>query len=89
MIEEITSSRFWKTGEIEAPLGRGMNLQIEIKNVDLIYSRIKKANYPIFFEMEEKWYRKHTTEVGNKQFLVQDPSGYLLRFTEDLGLREI
>ena len=40
-------------------------------------------------EPEEKWYRKDSIEVGNKQFLVQDPDGYLLRFTQDLGKRPI
>ena len=39
--------------------------------------------------MEEKWYRKNDKEVGHKQFLVQDPDGYLLRFFQDLGIREI
>ena len=37
--------------------------------------------------MEEKWYRKNDTEVGNKQFLVQDPDGYILRFFQNLGMR--
>ena len=23
--------------------------------------------------------------LGNKEFLIQDPDGYLLRFTQDLG----
>ena len=27
--------------------------------------------------------------LGNKEFLVQDPDGYLLRFSEDLGEKEI
>jgi catechol 2,3-dioxygenase-like lactoylglutathione lyase family enzyme len=89
MIEELTSSRFWETGEMEAPLGRGMNLQIEIQDVDEVYNKLKEVNYPIFFEMEEKWYRKNNKEVGNRQFLIQDPSGYLLRFAKDLGIREI
>jgi hypothetical protein len=35
----------------------------------------------------KKRYRVGDKETGNKQFLVQDPDGYLLRFFEDLGLR--
>ena len=27
--------------------------------------------------------------LGNKEFLVQDPDGYLLRFSEDLGEKEM
>jgi hypothetical protein len=40
-------------------------------------------------EPEVKWYRKTDVEVGVKQFLVQDPDGYLIRFTEYLGERAI
>lgn len=37
--------------------------------------------------MEEKWYRADDAYLGNKQFIVQDPDGFLLRFFEDLGER--
>ena len=43
----------------------------------------------LFLEVEEKWYRVDDQEAGNRQFLVMDPDGYLLRFTEDLGVRQI
>ena len=90
MIEGLTDkSRTWKVGNLERPFGRGMHFQIEIPDVESLYDNFKKAKHPIFFEMEEKWYRKNDTEVGNKQFLVQDPDGYLLRFFQDLGSRSI
>lgn len=38
-------------------------------------------------ECEEAWYRKGDFEVGQRQFLVQDPDGYLLRLVEGLGER--
>ena len=28
-------------------------------------------------------------EVGNRQFIVLDPDGYMLRFAQDLGKRKI
>ncbi len=90
MIEGLTEkSRTWKVGNLERPFGRGMHFQIEIPDVQSLYENFKKANHPIFFEMEEKWYRKNDKEIGNKQFLVQDPDGYLLRFFQDLGIRPI
>ena len=90
MIEGLTDkSRAWKVGELERPFGRGMHFQIEVLDVQSLYLGFKKADYPIFFEMEEKWYRKNDQEVGNKQFLVQDPDGYLLRFFQDMGTRSI
>lgn len=38
-------------------------------------------------ELEERWYRPDAFEAGNRQFVVADPDGYLLRFFEDLGRR--
>ncbi|MDO8483030.1 MAG: VOC family protein [bacterium] len=90
MIEGLTDkSRTWKVGELKRPFGRGMHFQIEVPDVQSLYQNFKKADYPIFFEMEEKWYRMNDKELGNKQFLVQDPDGYLLRFFQDLGTREV
>ncbi len=51
------------------------------------YLRLGDAGYPLYLPLEEKWYRKGETEVGNRQFVVADPDGYLLRFYEDLGTR--
>ena len=88
MIEGLTDkSRVWKVGNLERPFGRGMHFQIEVPDVQSLYENFKKANWPIFFDMEEKWYRVKDHEVGNKQFLVQDPDGYLFRFFQDLGTR--
>ena len=87
MIEVIEDGDRWHVGTREYPLGQGINFQIEVTGVQEIYDNCKKVNYPIFYEIEEKWYRKDDSEVGNKQFLVQDPDGYLLRFFQDLGER--
>lgn len=40
---------------------------------------------PLYLEVEDKWYRKDDYEVGNRQFVVADPDGYLLRFFQPLG----
>ena len=88
MIEGLTiKSRSWLVGQMERPFGRGMHLQIEVQDVDRLYQSFKKAEYQIFFDLEEKWYRVNDKEIGHKQFLVQDPDGYLLRFFEKIGSR--
>jgi predicted lactoylglutathione lyase len=38
--------------------------------------------------IEENWYEVNGKKYGNKEFLVQDPDGYLLRFSEDIGIRD-
>lgn len=88
MIESLSDkSRAWKVGSLEIPFGRGMHFQIQVDNVQNLYEKFIKINYPLFLDMEDKWYRVDEKEVGNRQFLIQDPDGYLLRFYENLGIR--
>ncbi|WFD09233.1 bleomycin resistance protein [Tepidibacter hydrothermalis] len=86
MIEEING--YWETGELSYPFGRGINFQIEVDNIYALYKNIKKHDYPIKIDIEENWYRADDKLVGQKEFLVMDPDGYLLRFAQDLGERE-
>ncbi len=85
MIQEVDiENNKWKTGGLEYPLGVGINFQIDVTNIDEIYNRLKKSGYKIFVQMEDHWYRKDNVLMGCKEFLVQDPNGYLLRFSQDL-----
>lgn len=90
MLQEIDiENNKWGTGKLEYPLGVGINFQIEVPNIDEIYNKLKKFNYKIFVEIEDHWYRKEHTLLGCREFLVQDPNGYLLRFSQDLGEKEV
>jgi len=75
----------WETGTLEYPLGRGINFQIKVDTVEPLLQALEENKYPLYQKLEENWYRKGNAEVGHKEFLVQDPDGYLLRFAEDLG----
>lgn len=88
MFCELKDINKWETGKLEYPFGRGINFQLEVDNVDNIYINLKNAGYPIMIEMDENWYRQDDKLLGNKEFLVQDPDGYLLRFFEDLGSKD-
>ncbi|CAA2099614.1 hypothetical protein MBUL_00241 [Methylobacterium bullatum] len=79
----------WLTGRLEPPLGRGINLQIAVDAVDPILAALDAASWPLFRPAHEAWYRIGKMEVGLRQFLVQDPDGYLLRFAEGLGRRPL
>lgn len=90
MIQEVDiENNKWGTGKIEYPLGIGINFQIDVTNIDEIYNRIKEAGYKLFVEMEDHWYRKDNILMGCREFLVQDPNGYLLRFSQDLEKKEV
>lgn len=94
MLEQVPgegedTSRAWIAGPLEAPFGRGINFQIEVSDVEALYAGVNAANAPVFLPIESRWYRKTDYEVGNRQFIVQDPDGYLLRFYQDLGRRHV
>lgn len=82
MIEEINNN--WNTGKLERPFGRGINFQIEVKNIKPFLENIKKNKYRIFREPEEHQYKVRDKIIRCKEFLVQDLDGYLLRFSEDM-----
>ena len=87
MIEKINET--WKTAKLESPLGRGINFQIEVKEIEPIIQSLKSNNYSLFKEPKENWYKKENELLGNLEFLVQDPDGYLLRFSQDIGVKKI
>ena len=89
MLDQINQGRTWTTGTLEAPLGRGINLEIQVAPLDAVWERITQAQWPIFVEPEEKWYRAGDVEIGVRQFLVQDPDGYLVRLQEEIGERPV
>ena len=76
----------WDVGELKYPFGNGINFEIDInRQISTIYDKLRQSGYKIAFDIEENWYRENNVLHGNKEFLVQDPDGYLLRFSEDLG----
>lgn len=77
----------WETGALEPPLGRGINFQIFVDSVAPLLAALKQHEWALFRECHDAWYRIAGEERGNRQFLVQDPDGYLLRFAQDLGAR--
>jgi len=83
------AARQWITDTLARPFGRGINFQIEVSGVGPILARLGEANWPLYMDCEDKWYRVGACEVGQRQFLVQDPDGYLLRVAEDLGERPL
>lgn len=89
MLDQINQGRTWATGMLEAPLGRGINLEIQVVPLDAAWERLTQAQWPIFVEPEEKWYRAGDVEIGVRQFLVQDPDGYLVRLQEEIGERPV
>lgn len=90
MLEQHGVGRNWITGPLEAPLGRGVNVQISVAHIDPILTALREAGHALFMEPETTWYRiSDGTEAGVRQFLVTDPDGYLIRFQTSIGHRPI
>lgn len=90
MLDEIKPGKTdWDTGKLEHPLGRGINFQIDVDNIDPLLTSLNIHQYSVFVEPKDNWYRKEDKLVGNREFLVQDPDGYLLRFAQGLGYKNI
>lgn len=77
----------WRVGPLEPPFGRGMNLSIECPDALALAGALERAGYTLRQAVEERWYRSNDRHRGQRNFLVLDPDGYLLRFAEDLGWR--
>lgn len=78
MLEQINDN--WNTGDLEYPFGRGINISMTVANVEEYYEKIKKSNYDIFKKIMTNKYRVDDIIYEDKEFLIQDPDGYLLRF---------
>ncbi|WP_238913511.1 hypothetical protein [Achromobacter insolitus] len=48
---------------------------------------LASAKWPLFRDPAEQWYRGNNVEIGVREFLPQDPDGYLLRFSARIGER--
>ena len=79
MIEEVNNN--WSFGKLSYPFGNGINLSMEVSDIDSLYQKVKKLDIPIFRELKVSEYKVDDEVYQDKEFLIQDPDGYLLRFT--------
>ena len=85
MLEEANAG-IWQTGELAQPFGRGVNFQIECADTAVLINALAVVNHPLWRGLREEWREVGDGIIaGSQEFLVQDPDGYLLRFTQDLG----
>jgi len=90
MLEQAAGpGRRFRTAPLEYPYGRGVNFQIEVTDVDALHARVQSDGCTLVIPLEERWYRQNQVESGNRQSVVADPDGYLLRFFTNLGQRPV
>jgi catechol 2,3-dioxygenase-like lactoylglutathione lyase family enzyme len=74
--------RTWLAGPLEAPYGRGVNFQIAVEGATALRDAALAAGAPLIQDLEEKTYLRDDEPVRVRQCVMQDPDGYLLRFSE-------
>ncbi len=79
----------WNTGELIKPLGRGINLQIEVDDLTPILTSLQRHNIALYRPLEDNYYNIGDDEICQREFLVQDPDGYLLRFSQYIENKKI
>ena len=90
MLQELGGSgRYFSNAPMAHPYGRGVNFQIEVADVDALYARVRAGGFEVPIPLEDRWYRQDAIENGNRQFVVANPDGYLLRFFTGLGQRPV
>ena len=89
MLDEIGKGHTFDDGQPPAarPFGRGLDLRIRVAAIAPLLAGLRRHRIPLLLEPEERWYRRDATALGQRQFVVADRDGYLLRFCEDLGQR--
>lgn len=81
MIEQY-HAQGWNTAELVPPLGRGVNFQIEVDDIEAVQNRLAANNIALYRQLQDNHYHIGETSACQREFLVQDPDGYLLRFSQ-------
>lgn len=79
----------WETGPMEAPFGRGMVVQIYVAHVDAVAARVVAAGLLFYVAPRERWRDWGDRQGGQREFLVQDPDGYLVMVVQRIGERPL
>ncbi|UIJ70598.1 VOC family protein [Aurantimonas sp. HBX-1] len=89
MIDQIGLGRTFGGAHLPGapPFGKGLNVQIRVAAVGPLIEALERHRITLYLPLEERWYRTGEREAGQRQFVVADPDGYLLRFCEEMGSR--
>lgn len=73
----------WNLEGLSYPFGNGVNFSIETDDIESLYKVVKNLEIKLYRELKIVNYRVGGIEVSDKEFLIQDPDGYLLRFVQE------
>lgn len=82
MIEECNAN--WNVAELSYPYGRGCNFQIETSDIKQIQRSLMEHNIRPFKDVFVSQYVAGEHIFKELEILIQDPDGYLLRFSQTI-----
>ncbi len=77
----------WETGPMQVPFGRGAVIQVAVADVDALAAHITAQGVSFYVSLREKWRDWGDRMGGQREFLVQDPDGYLVMVFQRIGTR--
>ena len=81
----LQTDKNWLGSTLEPPYGRGVNLQMEVTDVQPMYERLLANGTAMQRDIKDVWREADDMLTGQREFYMQDPDGYLLRFCQPLG----
>ena len=79
----------WETGVMEPPFGRGAVIQVYVADVMAVAETVRAAGRAFYVAPRERWRDWGDRLGGQREFLVQDPDGYLIMVAERIGERPL
>jgi hypothetical protein len=81
MLEQVDDADWLPPGgKLEKPYGRGINFQILVPDVQVMYETFKDAL--IIRPLMDKTYKTGATTRSFRELMIADPDGYVLRFQQ-------
>jgi catechol 2,3-dioxygenase-like lactoylglutathione lyase family enzyme len=75
----------WEVGPMDRPFGRGVVFQVCVSEVDAMVPAVIGAGLPFCVRPRERWCHWGDRLGGQREFLVQDPDGYLVMVAQRIG----
>ena len=82
---EQPRGRTWLLAPLSSPRGIGMNLQMTVTDAGTLFAA-RPADATVVLPLETQSYHRDHDTITVTQFVVADPDGYLLRFSEVLAI---
>ena len=79
----------WHPEPMQRPFGRGINFQFMVDDVQYLYERLVSKGIKPLLDLYTSEVWKTDCMDTRRQFIVLDPDGYLLRFSQSVGTRPV